>query len=134
MLRNMKRLRAWARDLGRRSKIAAAKVGRPRPPELIAAWQEGRARWRLTRKVRTKISDGLKRRAAQGVVNGPWAKWEDDLLGTLSLQSLVKVTGRGKDAIIARRKLLRAPGGGLLVGKAARAAAKSSKARTTSRR
>jgi len=133
MLRNMKRLQKWSRDLGRRSKIAAAKVGRPRPPELIAAWHEGRARWRVTRKVRKKISDGLKRRAAQGVTTGPWAKWEDELLGTLSLNSLVKVTGRGRDAIIERRKLLRAPGGGLVVSKAARAAAKSSNTRAISR-
>lgn len=84
--------------------IAALKVGQPRPPHVLRALLKARRR-PLSAEYRRKISLANKGRYMRGLVQKPWANWEDALL-LLPMRDVIAKTGRTRYAIQTRRREL----------------------------
>ena len=103
---------AKVRDPERRAKIAAAKRGKPRPPEVIEAMRKARLGKPLSAETRKKMSETHKRRGSRPI-NGTelWAPAEDALLATLPAAEVAKRTSRTVFAVRCRRQRLGLPDG-----------------------
>src|SRR5262245_37596403 len=78
--------KAWAKsgDPARRAKIAAAKLGIPRPPAVVEAMRRANLGKRPSAETRRKMSEAHRRRGARPPKAGrPWSPLEDRLLRTL---------------------------------------------------
>lgn len=105
---------AWAKaqDPERREKIAAARRGKPRSPEVIAALRQANLGRKLTDDQRRKMSEAHKRRGTRPPKAGkPWAAWEDDLCKTAKPSEVVEKTGRSLSAVFSRRAVLKVADG-----------------------
>jgi hypothetical protein len=103
---------AVARDPARRGKIAAARLGKPRPQHVIEAMRKGRTGKPHPPEVRARLSAFLRERAKVFVPNGRiWEPWEDDLVRTLPAQQAAWETGRGLGSVYDRRRTLKVPDG-----------------------
>jgi hypothetical protein len=96
---------AKAQDPVRRAKIAAAKRGKPRPPDLMQALHEGnRERGEASAQTRRKMSAAHKRRGTKPPAAGrAWEAWEEALLGVVSDAEVARRTGRTVLAAYRRR-------------------------------
>ena len=94
----------------RNAKIAAARVGKPRPKHVIDALRKANTGRRLSVNVRRKISEAHKRRGTRPPAAGvPWKAEEDALLGTMMDKNVAKRTGRTESAVSERRYVLGVP-------------------------
>jgi len=104
-------MHAKARDPVRRAKIAAAKLGKPRPPEVIEALRRANLGKKLSAETRAKMSAAAKRRVARGIrpplTGNAWSAAEDKLVRTLPVAAVAKRIGRTYDAVASRRWRLR---------------------------
>jgi hypothetical protein len=100
---------AKVRDPERRAKIAAARRGKPRPPEVVEAMRKARLGTRASRATRRRMSETQKRRW----VDDPrkWSAEEDALIATLPASEAAKRTGRTVYAVKFRRRRLGLPDG-----------------------
>jgi hypothetical protein len=103
---------AKVRDPERRAKIAAAKRGKPRPPEVIEAMRKASLGKRPSAETRKKMSETHKRRGSRPI-NGTelWTPAEDALLATLPAAEVAKRTSRTVFAVKCRRRRLGLPDG-----------------------
>jgi hypothetical protein len=100
---------AKAGDPARRAKIAAARRGKPRPPEDMAPAHEARRGTHHTEESRRKLSEAHKRRGTRPPKAGrPWTPEEDELARTLPPAEVARETGRTVEAVHCRRAVLRA--------------------------
>jgi hypothetical protein len=103
---------AKARDPARRAKIAAARRGKPRPPNVIAALVAANTGRRLSEETRRKMSEALRRCGTRPPKAGRLGlAWEGALLPDLPLAGVARRTGRTPCAVYARRRKLRLPDG-----------------------
>jgi hypothetical protein len=108
------RKRAWAkaRDPKRRAKIAAAKLGKPRPRHVIEAMRKANLGRKLSAAHRRKLSEAHKRRGTRPPRAGkPWSLWEDRLVQCLRPPQVALKTGRTLPAVWTRRQQLGLPDG-----------------------
>lgn len=104
--------RAKARDPIRRSKIAAAKRGIPRPRHVIEAVRAANLGRKLSEETRHKISLAHKRRGTRPPKAGrPWKKWEERLLWIYCGTEVARQTGRSLSAVYSRRRAHGLPDG-----------------------
>jgi len=97
-------MHAKASDPVRRAKIAAARLGKPRPPHVIAALRNANIGRRLSAEHRRKMSEVHKRRGTRPPwIGKAWTAWEDEALRTLSPAVAAKKTGRSLYAVWSRR-------------------------------
>ncbi|MBL8828620.1 MAG: hypothetical protein JNM18_16685 [Planctomycetaceae bacterium] len=105
---------AWAkaRDPGRRAKIAAAKLGKPRPAAVVEKITRAKIGTTHTAESRAKMSKAHRRRGTRPPwLNPPWTKADDKLLRTLPAAEVAKRTGRTLTAVYSRRGVLGLPDG-----------------------
>ena len=101
-------MHAKARDPVRRTKIAAAKRGKPRPRSVIDTLRLVNLGRKLSAEQRAKMSAAHKRRGTTPPAAGkPWAAWEDRLLGRLSPAAVASETGRTLRAVYLRQFKMR---------------------------
>jgi hypothetical protein len=97
------------RDAARREKIAAARRGKARPPQVMAPAHEARRGTHHTEETRRKMSEAHKRRGTRPPKAGrPWTPEEDELARTFSPAEVARRTGRTLEAVHSRRAVLRA--------------------------
>ena len=104
------RLKAWAkaRDPERRRKIAEARKGKPRSPEVVAAMSRRMKGSRLTESTRAKMSEAHLKRGTRPPAAGPaWSAEDDELIRTLPPKAAAERTGRTLVAVYQRRNMLR---------------------------
>lgn len=106
--------KAWskARDPARRANIAAARLGKPRPQEGIAAMAAAKRGTRHTQESRRKMSLAHKelwKRAP--LAQRRWSARDDGWLRTLPAAEVAKRTGRTMKAVWSRRRILGLPDG-----------------------
>jgi hypothetical protein len=107
-----KKALAKARDPDRREKIAAAKRGKPRPPEVVEAVRRARLGKNLSEETRRRMSEAHRRRGTRPPKAGsPWSAAEDELVRTLPASEAARRTGRTLVAVWARRRQLGLPDG-----------------------
>jgi hypothetical protein len=95
--------RAKDRDPGRREKIAAARRGKPRPPEVRAILAKNLAKAR-TPEVWKKVGQAHRKRGTRPPKAGrPWSPEEDALLRKMSPAEVARQTGRTLSAVYSRR-------------------------------
>jgi hypothetical protein len=95
------------RDAKRRSKIAAARRGKPRPIHVIEALRKSHLGKPIPQMVRRKMSDAHRRRGTRPPwLNPSWTPEEDEWLRTLSPAEVARQTGRSLPAIYKRRRIL----------------------------
>jgi len=100
-------MHAKAQDPGRRAKIGAARLGKPRPPHVIAALRKANIGRPLSAEHRRKMSQVHKQRGTRPPwIGKAWAMWEDEALRTLPPAAAAKKTGRSLHAVWSRRHLL----------------------------
>jgi hypothetical protein len=100
------------RDPARCAKIAAARRGVPRPPEVIEAMRRANLGRRLSAEHRRKLSEASRRLGRRPPKAGrPWTKAEEALLRRLPAAEVVRLTGRTLTAVYSRRELLGLPDG-----------------------
>jgi hypothetical protein len=100
------------RDPARCAKIAAAKRGVPRPPEVIEAMRRANLARRLSAAHRQKLSEANHRLGRRPPKAGrTWTKAEDALLRRLPTIEVARRTGRTVSAVWCRRQLLGMPDG-----------------------
>jgi hypothetical protein len=99
------------RDAARREKIAAARRGKPRPPEEMAPAHEARRGTHHSEETRRRMSEAHKRRGTRPPKAGrPWTSEEDEAARTLAPAEVARRTGRTLEAVHSRRANLRAAG------------------------
>jgi hypothetical protein len=99
---------AKACDPGRRAKIAAARRGRPRPPEVVEAVRQAHLGAHHTEEKRRRMSETHRRRGTRPPKAGePWAPWEDELVRALRPTDAARRTGRTLQAVYGRRRVLK---------------------------
>jgi hypothetical protein len=104
--------KAWskARDPERCAKIAAARRGKPRPPEIVA--KMNRLGSRHSKSTRRKMSLAHQKQWTQGpLAERRWTPREDEWLRTLPAAEVAKQTGRTLKAVWSRRRILGLPDG-----------------------
>lgn len=95
--------RKFARDPERRRKIAAARIGKARPPEVIQAMRQANLGRKLSAAHRKKLSAAHKKRRA---ISPAVSNAEEELLRKLPPEEFARRTGRPLVAVLAwRRKL-----------------------------
>lgn len=95
---------AKARDPARRAKIAAAKLGKPRPPHVLKAILKSRLGSRHTAEARRKMSETHRKLGTRPPKAGrAWTAKEDALLRILPAQKVAERTGRTLSAVYFRR-------------------------------
>jgi hypothetical protein len=106
-------MHATARDPGRRAKIAAAKLGKPRPAHVIAAVRKANLGRPLSAETRRKQSESQRRRGNRPPwLNPAWAVWEDKAIARMAARDAARVTGRTIYAVYSRRHQLGLTRGG----------------------
>ncbi|MEX1027413.1 MAG: hypothetical protein WD049_05315, partial [Candidatus Paceibacterota bacterium] len=96
----------------RRSKIADAKRGKPRPKSVVEALREANKGRRLSEDHRRKMSESHRKRGTRPRwLNAAWEPWEDEAARTLSINAAMQKTGRSRNAVLMRRRKLRVPDG-----------------------
>ena len=99
--------RAKAADPERCAKIAAARLGKPRPPHVVEAMRRALLGMKHTEEARRKMSEAQRRRGAWPPKAGrPWSAKEDALLRKLPTEEVTARTGRTLAAIYCRRRVL----------------------------
>jgi len=103
----------WSKthDPERAAKIAAAKRGKPRPPEVIEAMRAANLGRKLSAKHRRKLSEAQKRRHAEHPRADQWTGAEDAIVRTCSTDEAARRTGRSLKAVQLRRHRLGVPDG-----------------------
>ncbi len=102
--RGRKRAHAKAQDPERRAKIAASKIGKPRPRHVTEAMRKGRTGKPQSAEARQKMSVAARRRGARPPKAGsPWTVEEDALLFALPVAEVATRTGRTRKAVYDRR-------------------------------
>ncbi len=92
------------------AKKAAAKVGVPRPPEVVAKMRQNRRGIKHTAETRARMSAAHKARGSRDTPWGKrWPKWQEKLLGKLPDAEVARRTGRTVAAVWSRRQRLRIP-------------------------
>lgn len=108
--RALQAMRAKARDPERREKIAAAKRGIPRPPEVIAKIRAANLGRKHTAAARRKMSVAQRKRGQRPPMAGPaWSVAEDELVRTLPAKEAARRTGRSLSAVYWRWQVLGLP-------------------------
>ena len=91
----------------RRAKIAAAKLGVPRPSHVAAMLRTLQTGKQPTEATRAKMSQAHKQRWTRPPKAGrTWELWEDELLRTMRAKEVAERTGRTLSAVFSRRSLL----------------------------
>jgi hypothetical protein len=104
--------RAKDRDPIRRMKIAEARRGKARPPDVVEAMRQGNLGRTHSAEERRQRSESHRRRGTRPPKAGrPWTADEDDLLRTLRAAEVSSRTGRSLQAVYDRRHVLRLPDG-----------------------
>lgn len=89
------------------AKKAAAKLGKPRPRDVIEAMRRANLGRNLSAEHRRKISEAARARGVRPPKAGrPWNLEEDALLGTMPDEQVAERTGRTLGAVRERRRLL----------------------------
>jgi len=97
-------MHAKARDTGRRAKIAAARRGKPRPPEVIEAMRQANLGRKLPAEQRAKMSTAHKRRGTRPpAVGKPFTAHELWLIRSLTPADAARRTGRTLSAVYSQR-------------------------------
>jgi hypothetical protein len=101
------------RERLRRERIRAAKLGKPRPPHVLAALQKANRNRKVSAATRAKMAAAARRRAAGGFLpNGRvWTAEEDVLVRTLPAPEGARLTGGTLKAVWGRRERLGLPDG-----------------------
>lgn len=106
--------KAWAkaRDPVRRAKIAAAKLGKPRPPHVIEALRLANLGRKHSKAERRKRREAHKRRGSWPPAAGrAWEPWEYELVRTLAPTEAAAKTNRTLWSVFIRRSRLGLPDG-----------------------
>jgi hypothetical protein len=110
--RAQKKAVAKARDPERRAKIAAARRGKPRPPQVIEAMRKANLGKRHSAESRQKMSVAHKRRGTRPPAAGrAWTPEEDAMIGNLPANEVARLTARSVVAVRIRRRKLGLPDG-----------------------
>ena len=100
---------AAATDPDRRTKIAAAKVGKKRPRHVVEAMKKGRTGKPHTEEARRKMSEASRRRRAWPPAAGrAWTRTDDASVEKLTPKDAADQTGRTLRAVYSRRHGLKA--------------------------
>jgi transposase-like protein len=106
--RALKPMHAKARDPGRRAKIAAAKLGKPRPRWIIEAMAKARTGMKHSAASRAKMSATHKARGTRPPwLNPAWSAREDRIVRSKPPAEAARLTGRTLSAVRNRRNKLR---------------------------
>jgi hypothetical protein len=98
-------------DKARREKIAEARRGRKRPPQVVEALRKANLGKKHTAEARANMSKAQKKRGVIPPAAGrPWTAEEDALLEDCTIAEIVEKTGRTKVAVYSRRKTLNMTG------------------------
>ena len=106
--------KAWskARDPERRAKIAAAKLGQPRPAKVRAALLRSHKGKPLPVDVRRKMSRTHQKRGTRPPwIGPPWTPAEDEAVRTMEPAAAAKLIARSLQAVYVRRNRLGLPDG-----------------------
>ena len=110
--RAQEKQRDGRRDKARRQKIAAAKRGKKRSAKTIARNGLAKLGGKAADSTRKKMSESHERRGTRPPAAGrPFTAQEDELIRTLGTIEAAKRTGRSRQTISQRRKLLGLPDG-----------------------
>jgi hypothetical protein len=107
------RLRAAvARDPDRRGKMAAARVGKGRPPHVVEAVRRAHLGMRHTAEARAKVAAAMRERAKVFLPCGrAWTAQEDRLVRTRPAPEAARRTRRSLASVYSRRRRLGVPDG-----------------------
>lgn len=101
-------IRAKARDPVRRAKIAASKLGKPRPPHVIEILRQTNLGSHPSKETLRKMSEAHKRRGTRPPAAGvSWTADEDSLIWELPVREVARMTGRSLKAVYCRRHQLK---------------------------
>ncbi len=104
------RSRDPVQDTGRRTKIAAAKQGKPRPPHIQAKLRTARIGQKASKATRQKMSQSHRQRGTRPPwLNPAWSVEEDALVRRLPAKEAAAKTGRSLAAVYCRRSELGVP-------------------------
>jgi hypothetical protein len=103
-------MHAKARDPVRRARIAAPKLGKPRPPDVMVKLRKANLGRKLSAEHRRKQSEAHKTRGTRPPwLPPPWTAEEDKLLAQLPAADVARRTKRSLGAVYSRRSLLGLP-------------------------
>lgn len=104
-----RKAQAKARDPQRRAKIAAARRGKKRPPEVVEAVRRAHLGTKSSAETRAKLSAAHRRRGTRPPKAGrAWTAAEDELVGRLPPAEAAVRTGRSLSSVYGRRSELKA--------------------------
>jgi hypothetical protein len=108
------RRKAWAkaRDPERRRKIAEARRGKPRSPEVVATMRSRMLGTHPADSTRAKMSEAHRKRGTRPPwINPPWSAQDDEFVRTIPAKAAAERTGRTLSAVYNRRNVLQVPDG-----------------------